>query len=393
MPDENIVTNPDPQAPASVEFLSRGSGGIEGSGYLTSRLMQSGGNVARFASSLRTADLLKKDEWKRMDDTVIGVARESLVITQRLIGRGLTYDLPNALGVMQLDQERMGDMGPASVQMTALVREETDRIDFDMTSLPIPIIHKGFNLNIRHLLASRNGSTPLDTTQAAIASRKVSEKIEDIIINGEQGLHFGASGLNIPGMMNAPDSLGKGGTDADADTGNATTVTLGDARTGSVVYTGWLNAAASPSAANNKTSVASSIVAQDLFNDLIAQVALLNQLNYFGPFTLYVPRSFWYQVLQDWSASKGDNSILDRIRQIPDIGEIVTVPALPPDKTVLIQETQDVVDIVTGIQPTTVTWSPDPGFVTHFMIMAIIVPRFKSTKAKQTGVLIGTRQF
>ena len=135
-----------------------------------------------------------------MDSTVIQVARNELSITQRLIGKGLVYSLPNALGTMQLEWERMGDMGPADMQMTALVRGDTDRVSYDMQQLPIPIIFKEFNLNVRHLAASRNGSTPIDTTMAAIASRKVSERIEDLIITGSNQFNFGAGDLSIPGL-------------------------------------------------------------------------------------------------------------------------------------------------------------------------------------------------
>lgn len=397
----------DIDAPANMEVISKPGDTLGGSGFLTSRLLQSGGDVRRFASSLRTADLLRKDEWKRMDETVINVTRANLLVTQRLLSQGLSYNLPNALGVLQIDQERVGDMGPAEMQMTALVREETDRVDYDMTSLPIPIIHKGFNLNVRHLLASRNGSTPIDITQTAIAARKVAERIESLIINGDQGLNFGATAMGIPGMLTAPDAPGgvrenmlnydlseEGAISAN----NACLLknsTLED-RAKTLVYEGWTAGGSEGEAVddpNAYTFFRSRLTdVQSLFDDVVAQTSLMAQMNFSGPFTLYVPYSLAQLMVRDWTSHRGPLSVRSRILELENLSNIIVVPSLPNNKTVLIQETVDVVDIVNGIQPTTVSWSPDPGFITYFMVMAIIVPRFKSTKAKQTGVVIGTRR-
>ena len=54
------------------------------------------------ADALRTNATLLLDEWKYFDNVVTRVARERLVIVQELMRRGLTYPIPNALGVLSL---------------------------------------------------------------------------------------------------------------------------------------------------------------------------------------------------------------------------------------------------------------------------------------------------
>src|SRR5690606_23513867 len=126
--------------------------------------------------------------WVQFDNTVIEIARHRLIGVGDLIERGLTYNVPNAMGVTKIEWERSGDMGPAELSMAGVTEGRNDTMDFDLVSMPLPIIHKDFWINIRKLEASRNGGMPLDTTQAAVCSRKVSERIESMLFLGDTTL-------------------------------------------------------------------------------------------------------------------------------------------------------------------------------------------------------------
>ncbi len=52
---------------------------------------------------------------------------------------------------------------------------------------------------------------------------------------------------------------------------------------------------------------------------------------------------------------------------------------------VLVQMTSDVVDVIDGIQPTTVQWQTEGGFQTKFKVLAIMVPRVKATQTDPNG--------
>ena len=54
---------------------------------------------------------------------------------------------------------------------------------------------------------------------------------------------------------------------------------------------------------------------------------------------------------------------------------------------ILLQLTSDVVDIVVGMQPTTLQWEDMGGMITNFKVMAIMVPRIKDTQTSQSGIV------
>ena len=143
------------------------------------------------ANALRTNDTLRKDEWKELDETVIKISRQRLVGVQDLIGRGLVYNLGNGLGTTVLEYEKESDISEAQMNMDAATRGAGDRITYDIGYLPLPIVHKDFQISIRALEASRKLGMPLDTATAAMAATKVSEKIEEILFTGASSYTFG----------------------------------------------------------------------------------------------------------------------------------------------------------------------------------------------------------
>jgi len=52
----------------------------------------------------------------------------------------------------------------------------------------------------------------------------------------------------------------------------------------------------------------------------------------------------------------------------------------------MLQMTSDVAEMVDGIQPTTVQWETHAGFVVHFKILTIMVPRLRNDQTNQSGI-------
>jgi len=153
---------------------------VKGTGGVASRLMANDFNP----NALRTNDVLQYDEWKEIDRTVLEISKDRLVGVSDLVNAGCVYNIPNGLGSTVLLYQDASDMEDAHVSMDAREPGQADRIEFDTNYLPLFITHKGFNLNIRVLQASRGMGQPLDTTLAAMAARKVAEKVETILFTG-----------------------------------------------------------------------------------------------------------------------------------------------------------------------------------------------------------------
>lgn len=310
-------------------------------GSVAQRLVAANMNV----NALRTNDVLTKDEWVQYDTTVVQVARSRLVAVGALMEAGLSYPISNGLGTTVVQWDKASDMSAANVSMSGVTPGERDRMLFTLMSMPLPITHKEFAINIRNLMATRRGGSNLDTTQAALSARLVAEQIEKSLYDG---VAITAGGGTIYGLTNHPDR-----------------------NTGSI--SNW---------ALSGTS------GETIITNILTMMGVLSNDNMYGPYELHVPRDYWNRLQDDFKAAS-DRTLLERILAIQGITAVRMSPYLSGSTTgevVLFQKTSDVVDIVEGMQPTTVQWDSEGGMTANFKVMAIMVPRVKSDANGQSGV-------
>lgn len=324
-----------------LDALSSAGGSIKAQGGVAARLLSSGFNV----NALRTLDTLRKDEWIQYDETVVAVARQRLVGVADLMAANLSYKIRNPLGTTRIEWEKEGDMDPADVSMSGVTEGRNDRLTYDLTSVPLPIIHKDFHINIRALEASRTRGESLDTSQAARAARLVAEKIENMLFKGST-----VNGSNSPiyGYCTATNR-----------------------NTGSI--SNWASGA---------------VTGETIVDNVLTMLGALQADNMFGPYMLYVPPTYWNRLMDDYKANS-DRTILERILAIKGISGVQMSANLldgASGEVILAQMTSDVVDMADGLQPTTVQWDTHGGMVMNFKVMAIMVPRMKTDSANQSGI-------
>lgn len=347
----------------AIHAPKSGMGGWSASGDVASRLLNSGFNVnalrpaiadedidpftmlvrANSESALRANATLQVREWILLDTTVINVARKHLIGIQDLIAMGLTYPVADAMGITRIEWQKISTMTAAEVSMSGNSDTPNSRQEYNVDAIPLPIIHKEFQMNIRQLASTRRMGTPLDVTQAALCGRLVSEQIETILFAGTTVL-----GSNNPIYG----------------------------------YTTALNRATGSVTASWTTATGAQIV-----TDILAMIQKLKDNNMYGPYQLYVPSAVMTHLGSDYvSNAVSINTILARIMAIPGISGVKESKDLTASNVILVQMTNDVVDLVDGMQPTTVQWDSPGGMVTNFKVMAIMVPRMKSDYVGQSGI-------
>lgn len=322
-------------------FIPNGRGGYSAQGSVASRLLSGG----MHPGNMRTLDVLRKEEWIQFDETVIQVAEERLVAAGDLIQRGLVIRLGNGLGTTVFQWEDISDMTPANVNMSGVTPAEQDRVSYDLNSIPLPIIHKEFHINIRALEASRRLGQPLDTTQVEVATRTVSEQIENILLNGASALTFG--GGTLRGYR---------------DHGDRNTVSL---------VLDWADSTAT---------------GQDMLDDVLAMKQASINDRHFGPWMLYLPTNFDTVIDNDFKANS-DKTIRQRILEVEGIAGIRIADALPDSEVVMVQMSRSTVAMVVGMEPTVVQWETQGGMIQHFKVMAIMVPRLASDHNGNMGLV------
>ncbi|MGH7962778.1 MAG: major capsid protein [Candidatus Binatia bacterium] len=309
-----------------------------GSHSLAARWLHSGLNV----NALRTNALLRYDDWKDIDRTVLQIATVRMSGWGDLRARGLTRNL-GGLGVIMTQWQRASDMDPAEISMSGITRGQKDRVDFDTKLLPVPIIHKDFSLEIRHLEASRRNGVGLDAMQAQIAARLVAETAEDLLFNGSS---ITVDGNAIYGYRTHPDR--------------------------NVIAT-----------AADWGTVA------NIYSSVIAMIAALVADRMFGPYILYVSDTQYIQALAQEGVDNFSN-VMTRLQQIPNLQGIKPTYALPDGTALMVQLSSEVVDAEIGQDITTVEWNEMGGMQANFKVMMAAVPRIKSDAAGRSGVVVHT---
>ena len=289
---------------------------------------------------------LRKDEWIALDQAVVKAAKPRLQVVGDLRAAGLEYSIPNGMGKTTLETESQSDIADASVSMDGLRQGDSDRPQYDLTSLPLPIIHKDFQFSARQVMASRNGGSPLDTTMAELASRRVSEQIEKLTLGTAASFTYG--GGTIYGLTNFPDRLTK-------------TLTA-------------------PTSSNHPLTV----------TEVLAMISQAKGANYYGPFNIYYGSSWYGAMDEDYSTAKGDLTLRERLEKITSIGMCKPADYLGANDLVLVQTTADVARMVNGMDVTTVQWESMGGMQLNYKVMAILVPQLRSDYNDNCGIVHGS---
>ena len=291
---------------------------------------------------LRANDLLRKDEWKALDDTVVEVAKRQLGAIDDLRSAGLVRNL-GSLGVMFDEYEAVSYIDEAEQSMTGVTDGQRDLATFGLQSVPIPITFRDFQVHLRHLEASRRGGSNIDTTNAALCTRRVMEKLEDMLFNGS--------------------------TVAPGATSVAGYTTASSRTTGSV------------------TAAWSGATGEQILTDVLAMSSDAEDENYFGPFMFYANISAIQRTRTDFKANS-DKTTLSRLQEVDAFAGIRGSASLTAE-SIAVQLTSDVVDLSVGADITTVQWDEMGGMIQNFKVMSAIAPRVKiprSTNAK-TGLV------
>src|SRR5258705_2699122 len=194
--------NPNGVQEAVTDALSLNGGNVFAHGSVAGRLLATGLNI----NALRTNDVLRKEEWLLYDRAVLDVARPALMAVSDIMGAGPGFPIPNAMGVTVVQHETVSDMSAASTDISGITDAIKDTQNYALINIPLPITHKDFQLSVRVLEASRRNGTPLDTSRAQTASRRVSDAVEAVVFNGVNMFAGRLAGTvnHIHGYLNHP---------------------------------------------------------------------------------------------------------------------------------------------------------------------------------------------
>ncbi len=292
-------------------------------------------------SRLRTNTTLQKDEWIQIDDTVLEVARQRLNGIADLQAAGLVHNISD-IGITISQYERSTDLTAANIDMMGVTAGEEDRLTFDLIGIPVPLIYKDFRLNLRTISASRHGGSNIDTLTASVAARKVSDKLESLLFDGDTSI-----------TLNSSTALQGYTTHSDRNTGSGSD---------------WGTIA-------------------NIYTDVLAMITAAEADNYYGPYWVYASKTQFGQTRAIHTDGSGESAFERVIRGLPSLQSFKVSDVLTDGSAVLIQATREVVDLAIALPITTVQWETMGGFLNHFRVWSVMTPRIKSDSNSASGVV------
>jgi len=296
--------------------------------------------------------LLRRDEWKQLDDVLVDVGRQRLGGIQDLVDKGLIFNLGNAMGTTVLEWHDVNGEMEAVVSMDGVTRGKNEKMTFQHNYLPIPIIHADYEINARTLATSRNMGNPLDTIGAERATRSVLQKLENMLFT-DTSYSFGEKDARnrntIYSYLNFPDR-------------NQVSLTAA-----------WNESGKTPA------QILADVVAMK--NAAIADFK-------FGPYQIYIPTLYDTLLDEDYSiAGSSMMTLRERILKIAGITSIKVVDTLPADNVLMVQMTSDCVRLIRGMGLQNVEWEVEGKMITKYKVMTIQVPQLRSDANGKSGVV------
>jgi hypothetical protein len=334
---------------------------LEETGQLSVTAMRASGyraleNALRDEERFRALSPLTDKAQVLIDKTVVNVGLQRLTFVADLLSEGLVYPLTDPLSVTQLEWNKSSKVGAAQRTMSPSARGENKLPIVLPSRTPIYLTTDRFELDIRTLKMSQRIGMPLDTTLVGQTTRAVNEAIEDAAINGAttlDGQPLQDAGYTAPGLLNAP-----------------------NANTQSITVAAWTTA-----------PVGATVQAE-----VLSMMSKLQADKKFGPYNLYVGTVIGNALNTDFKAN-GNDSILARLQDMDAGGRklrVRTTDMMPAATVAMVQMTSDVVEIIDGQRPTVIPWTSLDGFMITNLIMAIMIPRFRSDYDGNSGVVIGS---
>lgn len=287
----------------------------------------------QFAGNAAPVDI---DAWRRIDTRATQIMRDVLAVFNTLARANTT---PMGVGDLISYFPQISDSGAVSVSMDGRNGEIADQAQVKYVGTPVPVITSAARMGWRQMAVVRKGGVGLDVETIANHQRKVAEKLEDMVLNGDASIVVGGS--QVFGLRNHPQrNTGTHGFD------------LNSTATGA----NWLTA----------------------FRQLID--ACVGD-NAFGRITVFLNYSDWvYASVNEFTAGY-PKTILQRLREIEQIADIIPCGRVPADNIIGIAglDTGNWGSILSAMPMTTrpkVRQNPEDDYV--FDVMAVVAPQFRT---------------
>lgn len=275
------------------------------------------------------------ETWRRIDDRAASIQRDVLVVFNRLAASNTT---PVSMGDIMSYYPQISDSGEVQVSMDGRNSPRGDQAIVKYVGTPVPVLRADAPFGWREMEVIRKGGRLIEAETIANHQRRIAEKAEDMVLNGEASVNV--AGNTIYGLRNHPlRSTGVHGLTLNGATGAQ-----------------WLTAF------------------QQIINLLIGD-------NAYSRATIFLNYSDWVYASINEFAAGYPKTILQRLTEIAQIAEIVPASRVPANNLLAVAglDSGNWGSILSGMGMTTrpkVRQNPEDEYV--YTVMMAAAPQLRT---------------
>lgn len=309
-------------------------------------MSQNYGDTLNGRFAVGNASPLPRDVWGDWDREGVEVQRDVLSVFNDLAA---SVQTPMPIGKLVHFFQTVSDSGGVNISLDGRSKSKTDQQVINYHGTPLPILDSTFSYGWRQWAAAATEGYALDPAGRRNSNRRVAEKAESLVLDGDPNITVGSDQLY--GLRTHPNRNTR-----------ATGVTLNGA-TGAQ----WVA-------------------------EVVALLELLHGDEFRQPATLYLNWDDWfYAGSNDFSTQYPNKTILQRIMEIPGVGQIVPASRVDASQMIAVIKNREVVQVLSAMpMNTTALFRANPTDDYNFITMMAAALEIKFDATDNCGVAVST---
>ena len=288
---------------------------------------------------------LPKDVWGLWDREAVEVQRTTLRVFNDLSS---SVSMPMPIGKLVHHFQTVSDSGQVNVSLDGRSKGRTDQPVFAYHGTPLPIIDSPFSYGWRQVAAASTEGFQLDAAGRMNSMRKIAEKAESLMLNGDTDIVVGADPLY--GLRTHPRR----------------------------------NTRTTAQALNGATG------AQWLAT-ITETLKLLHDDNFKSPATIYLNFDDWFYATSTEFTAGYPKTIAQRVLELGGLREVIDADSINPGEVIAIVKDRSVLQVLNGMPMTTrAQFRANPEDDYNFVTMAAVALEIKFDANQNCGVAVSS---
>jgi hypothetical protein len=288
---------------------------------------------------------LPKDVWGLWDREAVEVQRTTLRVFNDLSS---SVSMPMPIGKLVHHFQTVSDSGSVNVSLDGRSKGRTDQPVFAYHGTPLPIIDSPFSYGWRQVAAASTEGFQLDAAGRMNSMRKIAEKAESLMLNGDTDIVVGADPLY--GLRTHPRR----------------------------------NTRTTAQALNGATG------AQWLAT-ITATLKLLHDDNFKSPATIYLNFDDWFYATSTEFTAGYPKTIAQRVLELGGLREVIDADSINPGEVIAVVKDRSVLQVLNGMPMTTrAQFRANPEDDYNFVTMAAVALEIKFDANQNCGVAVSS---